>query len=99
MRLASRLGARVARQPAMRIQRVSLNATQLNPAAAMRIQPRVSLDPCLNPVRHYRGHNCMDDILSVSEAWHSLVPERKLDDEGALRAAFDKLDLDGSGKV
>lgn len=49
--------------------------------------------------RAYRGHNSMDDILSASEAWHSLAPDRPLGDEAALRASFDLIDLNGNGKI
>lgn len=41
----------------------------------------------------------MEDLLSASEAWHSLDPKRALDDEAALRRTFDKLDLDGNGFI
>ena len=41
----------------------------------------------------------MEDLLSASAAWHSLSPDRALNDEQSLRTAFDKLDLDGSGKI
>lgn len=37
--------------------------------------------------------------MSASEAWHSLDPYRKLDDDAALRRTFDKLDLDGNGII
>lgn len=35
----------------------------------------------------------------ASEAWHSLIPERKLNDEAALKQAFMMLDLDGNGRI
>ena len=37
--------------------------------------------------------------MSASEAWHSLAPNRPLNDEAALRETFTRLDLDGSGKI
>ena len=49
--------------------------------------------------RSYRGHNRIEDIMSASEAWHSLAPNRTLNDEKALRETFTRLDLDGSGKI
>jgi hypothetical protein len=56
--------------------------------------------PCAGILgRQYRGHNSIDDMMSASEAWHSVVPDRRLGDERSLREAFDKLDLSGSGKI
>ena len=55
--------------------------------------------PALRQSRGYREHNSMECLLSASEDWHRLVPDRILDDEASLRAAFDKLDLDGNGKI
>ena len=49
--------------------------------------------------RPYRGHNRIEDIMSASEAWHSLAPNCPLNDEAALRETFTRLDLDGSGKI
>jgi len=50
-------------------------------------------------VRHYNESNSIEDLLSASQAWHSLIPERKLGDDTALRAAFNKLDLNGNGLI
>ena len=47
--------------------------------------------------RRYRGQNCMKDIMSASAAWQNLTG--KAANDGALRTAFDKLDLDKSGKI
>lgn len=49
--------------------------------------------------RGYRGYNRIEDMMTASESWHNLEPTRPLGDEAALRAAFDRLDLDGSGKI
>lgn len=49
--------------------------------------------------RQYGDVHSMEDLLSASEAWHSLDPKRALDDEAALRRTFDKLDLDGNGFI
>ena len=38
-------------------------------------------------------------MLTASEAWHSLKPNRSLNDPDALRSTFRKLDLDGNGKI
>jgi len=50
-------------------------------------------------MRTYRGHNRIEDMLTASEAWHSLVPERPLGSDAALQDAFAKLDLDGNGHL
>jgi len=63
-------------------------------------QPRMLPAICvIGHNRSYRGHNSIMDMLSASEAWHALVPDRPLGDEKALRSTFDRLDLDGSGKI
>ena len=63
-------------------------------------QPRMLPAICVKGHnRSYRGHNSIMDMLSASEAWHALVPDRPLGDEKALRSTFDRLDLDGSGKI
>ena len=41
----------------------------------------------------------MEELLSASEAWHLLMPERRLNSESELRRTFAKLDLDGNGKI
>ena len=49
-----------------------------------------------------RGYNeafSMECLYKASKDWHKLVPDRTLNDEAALRAAFDKLDLNGNGKI
>ena len=54
----------------------------------------------LASVQTYRSKsNSIADLLSASEAWHALSPERPLNDEHALRTTFDRLDLNGSGKL
>ena len=49
--------------------------------------------------RRYGDYHCVEDMMTASEAWHSLEPDRKLDDAEALRRTFVKLDLDGNGKI
>ena len=41
----------------------------------------------------------MECLYKASSDWHKLVPDRKLGDEAALRAAFDKIDTNGNGKI
>jgi hypothetical protein len=68
------------------------------------LAPRLSMCPRASPaliqtVRSYREHNSIECLMSASEAWHSLVPQRQLNDEMSLRRAFERLDLDGNGKI
>jgi len=44
-------------------------------------------------------HEHTASLLKASHLWHTLVPDRTLNDEVSLRAAFDKLDLKGNGKI
>jgi len=41
----------------------------------------------------------MEELLSASEAWHLLMPERRLNSESELRRTFATLDLNGDGKI
>ena len=78
--------------PVMRAQRLSIAATAHRGAIAVATTNRVT-------IRGYRGHNQIQDILSASEAWHALAPERILNDDSELKETFDRLDLDQSGKI
>ena len=49
--------------------------------------------------RCYGDYHSIDDMMTASEAWHSLEPDRLLNDEYSLRQAFVRLDLDGNGKI
>jgi len=59
---------------------------------------RAALVPAAH-MRRYGDYHSIEDMLSASDAWHSLVPDRLLNDEAALRNTFVKLDLDGNGKI
>lgn len=102
MRLAR---ASVARQVSTRSSFIGPVGTALRLAARRHASP-VALQQCrrwpafdAGYARHYNESNSIDDLLSASAAWHSLVPDRQLADEAALRAAFKKLDLNGNGVI
>ena len=44
--------------------------------------------------RGYREYNSIDCLMDASDAWHHLLPNRKLGDESELRDAFDRIDTD-----
>jgi len=50
-------------------------------------------------LRSYGDYHSVEDMLTASDAWHSLVPERILNDPDELWRTFNKLDLDGNGKI
>lgn len=78
----------------------NLMRIQTSTSRSLRFQPLLGgVGPMAAFTRTYRGHNRIEDMLTASEAWHALVPTRPLNDEQALRDAFARLDLDGSGKI
>ena len=49
--------------------------------------------------RGYREYNSIDCLMDASDAWHQLLPNRKLGDESELRDAFDRIDTDRNGFI